>query len=155
MSWSLRITNGDLALSGTSLDTVTAEDKLSQDLRCWILEHIGNDDAHPDYGSALDGGVRRNRNVPSLLGRTDSAMVGLEAEAEIRRIVLAYQQQQLSRAQSDRMTYGRATLSRGEVVTGIRSLKVYQLQDGLYIYLTVDTAGRGPLSIDVPLSANS
>lgn len=155
MTWSLRIAHGDLAISGTNLDTVTAEQKLIQDMRCWILERIGTDTMHPTYGAALDGGRRNGREVPSLIGRIDSNMVALEAESEIRRIVLAYQQQQLTRAQRDRAVYGRATLTRGEVVTGIKSIQISQVTDGLFIRLTVQTAGRGPIVIDIPLTSDS
>jgi hypothetical protein len=70
MSWSLRIQNGDLMLDGTNLGRATGSAKLIQDLRCAILEKMGTDDLHPEYGSLLDGGRDESGDVqPGYIGR--------------------------------------------------------------------------------------
>src|SRR4051812_46717299 len=98
MSWSLRIHNGDLALISTSFETVTQEQKLAQDFRCFILERMGFDPAHPWYGSTLDGGKDEDGyEFPSVISLTDWSYAALQIEGDVRRMAGVYQQMQIAR----------------------------------------------------------
>ncbi len=57
MSWSLQLRNGDLFHQHGHYAQVYGPAKLVQDLRAQILERLGHDDMHPEFGSALDGGI--------------------------------------------------------------------------------------------------
>src|SRR5437868_3509816 len=115
MSWSLRVSNGDLVLEGGKLGTVTGSAKLLQDFRHYLLERMGDDPLHPSYGSLIDGGRLTNGQiVPSPIGGVNWKMITLELESEIRRIAAAYQNMQLQRAKNDSTYYGKSTLTAAE-----------------------------------------
>jgi hypothetical protein len=141
MTWSLQLRNGDLTLGNASYGRVTGEDKLVQDLRAYILERRGTDNAHPLFGSLLDGGVNTDGSLArGLIGRDNNAFLTLEIESELRRIISEYQARQLQRAKDDRVIYGKTTLTKGEVLLGITTLKVNAVADRLDITLGLETA---------------
>lgn len=153
MSWSLQLRNGDLALSGNRLGQVTGAPKLVQDLRCAILEPRGTDDAHPKYGSLIDGGRDDKGNeVRSLIGESDWDLIALRIESEIRRIGSDHQQRQIERAKRDRFTYGQSTLVNDELLADIEHIDMFQAQDRLLVSVTVKTGQNQTFTIDVPIS---
>jgi hypothetical protein len=106
MTWSLQIRNGDLTLAAAHYGTVTGEQKLVQDFRAYLLERMGTDDMHPDYGSLLDGGrLPSGRSVQGIIGETDPDIAELTISTEIKRIANEYQARQLERAKEDRQIY--------------------------------------------------
>lgn len=151
MSWSLRLRNGDLAIDGNHFETVTAEHKLIQDLRCHILEQMGTDSAHRGFGSLIDGGRKPDgRIVESVIGRIDWEYVRLEVEADLQRIFSEHQAKQLVRAKSDSFTYNKTTLTAGEVLIGVNELRFIRSLDGLIILITVRTAANSFVTLNAP-----
>jgi hypothetical protein len=154
MSWSLRVSNGDLVLGGTSFSTVTGEEKLVQDLRHYLLEQMGTDPMHPTYGSVIDGGTLPNGQiVESPIARIDWRNVTLEIEAEIRRIAAEYQRRQLERAKRDRHRYHKTTLSAGEILAEVRDITFTQDQDTLYVEVEIESGRSNPVLLDLTLPA--
>lgn len=152
MTWSLKVSNGDLTLSNAGLGTVTAEQKLVQDLRCFILEKMGTDDMHPTWGSLIDGGTLPNGQESSgIIGQTEADFVRLELENEIRRIVGAFQQQQLERARNDQVIYSKATLTKGEVLFDLTDITLEQVEDQMNITLSLQTGSGDQLTLDTSL----
>lgn len=143
MSWSLQVSGGDLVVNQAQLSTVANEAKLLQDLRHYLLERMGTDSLHPEYGSLIDGGTKPDgTEVPSPIGHTDWRQIALSIEADIRRIGAAYQSAQLNRAKSDRLRFNRSTLTAGEVLASIDSVVFTQDQDALLVTINI-TAGSG------------
>lgn len=156
MTWSLRIRNGDLMLSGTEFDQVTGSNKLVQDLRCAILERQGTDDLHPDFGSLIDGGRDSNGNlVNSIIGGQNWNYMALIVESEIRRIASELQDRQVARAQQDRYTYGKATQTSGEVLKQISSVNMVQVQDSLVVQVGLITGSGEDIVLDIPVTNQS
>lgn len=154
MTWSLQLRNGDLALSGAQFGTVTNENKLIQDLRCHILEHMGTDNAHPGFGSLIDGGVTpEGQAVTGVIGEEHIDLVVIAIEAEIQRIIKEHQAKQLSRAKSDRYLYAKSTMTPREVLLGIANIQITQREDRLNVKVTVQTATGSVLDLDFPLDA--
>lgn len=140
MTWSLALRHGDLDLSpNASLGTVTGSDKLVQDLRCFLLERMGSDDLHPTFGSLLDGGFRDGQYVEGVIGVLNDELAALAVETEIRRMVAAYQAAQLARARGDRATYGKATLTKGEVLLSLDAIDIVQASETMVITLHLTT----------------
>lgn len=152
MSWSLLIQHGDLAVENNSLQQVTAEKKLVQDLRCHILERMGHDEIHPEFGSLIDGGVSQTIEIESVIGRVDWAYVQLEVEADLRRIIAEHQAKQLARAKDDALTYSKTTLTAGEVVINIIDFTVTQSLDNMFIHIKLQTAANNVLQLSIPFS---
>lgn len=139
MTWSLRVLHGDLALAGNSLATATDEIKLVQDLRHWILENIGFDPSHPEYGSTLDGGMLPDgTEVDSPIGLAiNNSHARVLIDAEIRRIVAKYQSQQLDRARRDSTTYRNTTLTNREVLLALEDVEMTQFGDTMLVNVLI------------------
>jgi hypothetical protein len=148
MTWSLALKYGDLAVDGNghSFAVVRDEAKLIQDLKAALLHRQGSDYTSPSYGSTLEGGVTPD-GVQNLgfIGRTIDDMLLVEVEEEIRRVLVAHQQTQITRARDDEASYGRITLSRGEILLSVGDIVVEQSGDMLSINVYIQT-GSGTIT---------
>jgi hypothetical protein len=154
MSWSLRLHNGDLTLNQANYGTVTGEAKLAQDLRCYILERMGLDDMHPDYGSILDGGTLSDgTEAPGFIGLINDDFTQLQIESELQRIVNSYQGLQLARAQDDQLVYGKTTLTRNEILLSA-SFNFDAEGDTLNVTLSLTTAANSTVDLTLDLTDN-
>lgn len=163
MSWSLQVRRtrdengrlvpgGDLVLNGTSMSTVTNEQKLVQDLSHWILERMGHDPLHPNYGSLLDGGVdQTGKEIESVIGKGNYGLIRMEIEAEIRRIAAAYQRMQIDRATRDRNRYNKSTLTSGEILAAVTSITFAQNADALTVRVTIQSARSNQATLNLAL----
>lgn len=156
MTWSLRLTNGDLSVRSAQLAVVTGEEKLVQDFRAHLLERMGTDDLHPGYGSLIDGGVRPDGQVvPSLIGTSNPKLAASTIQSEVRRIGADYQSRQIERVRRERLTYNKVTLTAGEILVGIPSIQVTQQQDALFVVVTLATGSGANIDLTVPVSSDT
>jgi phage baseplate assembly protein W len=52
--YGLKLTDGDIAVRGDGdVTRVTGEERLTQELSCWLLEPLGFDQLYPGFGSTL------------------------------------------------------------------------------------------------------
>lgn len=156
MTYSLNIKGGDLSLGGPGgLSVVTSTDKLIQDLKCWILEAIGTDPLHPDYGSMLDGGgVPGGPQMNGLIGTTIDQTTLLQVEAEIRRILSLYQQQQINRIQVEKALYaGKHTYTFGELLYSVDGVTATQFKDTIIVNVSIRTANGQSISFSQPVGS--
>ncbi len=135
MSWSLKISHGDLAVDSGHLAIVENEAKLVQDLRHALLEKLGSDYFHPAYGSILDSAPEQG----GILG-SQAEQVLSKFTLELNRIVRDYQQLQLNRARYDKLTYGKASLKRAEILVSANVAQAIQNEDTLDIVVSLRTA---------------
>ena len=150
MSWSIRIERGDISVSPASFATVTGGPKLVQDLRCWILEHMGNDDMHPALGSVIDGGTTPDgTEIAGVIGTDDWREASAFVEAEIRRICREYQKLQLARAKQDKLTLGRATLIPSEILREVADIQFSQVGDNLNVYVQIATGTNQTFDLEL------
>lgn len=155
MSWSFQIRNGDLNFDGPGgFATVQGPQKLIQDLKCALLEPRGTDPVHPDYGSILNGGTMPDGSeAPSSIGQLMTPENLINVEGEIRRILHAYQVQQLDRLNRENMIYqGRNTFSAGEILLRVDDVQVNQEGDTAFCHITITTASGDAISFTQPLS---
>lgn len=154
MSWSLQIRNGDLAFGSSGLNTVSGTQKLVQDLACDILEPMGTDPMHPEYGSVIDGSIDSNGNYqPGLIGQTNDQVTATQVGAEIQRICMNYQSSQVARNQADIAVYGKSTLTADEALLSLLSVQVDQIADQALVTATLQT-GAGGVPLNVPFTTN-
>lgn len=153
MSWSLQLQKGDLVTSASRLGQVTGGNKLSQDLRCAVLERRGTDPAHRTFGSLIDGGYDDSGNwTESLIGDDDIDYVVAHVDAELRRLAAEHQARQVKRAQEDRYAYGESTLTNNELLGAITAIDFVRAQDKLMVTVHVQTGIGEKFAIDVPVS---
>ena len=152
MSWSLQLRHGDLVLGGTRLAQVTGHNKLIQDLRCAILEKMGTDDLHPNFGSIIDGGRQDDKVIPSIIGEQNTEIIAIAVRAELERIGREHQQRQFGRAEDDRFVYGKATLTAEEVLDAIEGIDFTLIQDTMLVRIHLRTARGQTKILNIPLS---
>lgn len=156
MTWSFLIKNGDLSLSGPGgMATTTGQNKMVQDLKHWLLEPRGSDPLHPEWGSALDGGQLSDGTVlPSSIGGMFTAEDKLTIEAEVRRVLAAYQLQQAQRLGRETIQFaGKNTFSRGEILRSIDQVRVQQIGDTALVTVSLIAADGTQLTFTQPLGA--
>jgi len=156
MSWSFQIRNGDLNWGGPGgFATVSGRQKLIQDLKNWILEPQGTDPFHPDFGSLLDGGVGPDGiEVDYLIGNTVSPEGMMTIEAELRRILTAYQQQQSDRMSNDIIQYGgKNTFGLDEILLQVEDVKVENYQDVVLATITILTGSGNAVTFTTPVTS--
>lgn len=155
MSWSLQITHGDFSVESAHLGTVTQQAKLVQDFRCAILEQMGTDNLHLDFGSLIDGGTTPEGVISNgVIGETDLGMVGLVIETEINRIARYMQRAQLARAKSDKLTYGKATLTPQEVLLQLNGIEMTQTEDRINVKVGLISASNSNFDIELAINTN-
>lgn len=154
MTWSLQLSHGDLHRNGSELAKVTDENKIVQDLRCQFLYQMGLDDLHPDFGSILDGGVTPDGVIrETMIGMDDKEYAKSLIYSEVQRVIADYQEKQLARAKMDKMVYGKATLTRREVIASISSINVIEYLDSLNVEITLQTGDNTLRNIQLSVSS--
>lgn len=152
MSWSLELRNGDLTVDQGQLGATTGLAKLAQDLRCHLLERMGDDPLHPGYGSVLDGGTREDGvEVDSIIGEADEGLVRAFISTEVGRIVKLHQTKQLERALSDRMRYNKTTLSDDEILEAA-DVSILSTVDTMVVQITLRSSTGATQRIGIPLT---
>ena len=156
MTWSFQTRNGDLNLGGAGgFATVTGQQKLTQDLKNWLLEPRGTDPIHPDFGAVLDGGLLPDGSeADSLIGNELSGETLILIESEVRRVLGSYQQQQLDRITAESALYGgKNTFSAGEILAGVMNVSLQQISDVVLVTCTIQTGDGSQLTFSQPLGA--
>lgn len=156
MTWSLAVVNGDLSFAGPGgYATVSGQNKLLQDLRNWILEPRGTDPVHPDYGCTLDGRILPDGTpVDPVIGDLITSENMITIQSEVRRVLAAYQQQQLDRITTEAALYGgKNTFSAGEILASIVDVVVTQVNDTVFVQCVIQTADGDQLSFTQALNS--
>ena len=155
MTWSFQISNGDLNPFGPGgYATVTGTQKLLQDLRIWILTPRGSDPLHLDYGSTLDGGTVGGTVVQSNIGTMIDKTRLLALESEVRRVIYAYQQQQMDRLYTDQQALdGKNTFSPGEILYDLQNVQVSQIGDVVVLAVSIQASDGSILNVTTPTGA--
>lgn len=149
MSFSLELKNGDLGLSGTSLGTVVDAAKLQQDLTSAILTPLGFEELHPEFGSILEEDLI-NPEV-QIIGSRDFQHAAALIRSELTRLCQNYQAQQIARNEADAIKFGKPTLTPGEILLQVLSIKFVQAEDHLLCTLTLEI-GNDTLEVSIPVS---
>lgn len=155
MSWSLQIQNGDLAFGSNGLNVAKGPQKLTQDLKCALLEPQGTDPLHPTFGSIIDGGydTESGEYIEGAIGGYNDSAASTFIAAEVQRVCTAHQAAQINRNQEDVNTYGRSTLTADEALIHVSGVQVDQVTDQALVTATIQT-GAGSLPLVVPFSAS-
>lgn len=154
MSWSLQLRNGDLAHDRGRYAVVQGPNKIAQDLRVWILTRYGADEAHPTFGSTIDGGVEGDQELASVLDLNNPNIAATVIRAELQRWATGYKQQQLARIQSDVQTYGSSSLRKDEILEDLSEITFSQVQDTLFVQVTIKPAVAQEVTLNVPVITN-
>lgn len=152
MSWSLKITAGDIDPLSTSsgMAIVTGREKTFQDLKFWLSEPMGNDPMHPEYGSLLDGGRLPNGTIVQSFIGSDS-LSSSRVQEEVSRIIQAFITQQKGRINLDNSNLGKTTVSDSEIIEGINSVETTTFDNKLVLRVSLAMRGGNSVLITQPL----
>lgn len=154
MSKSLALVNGDLVISNRSLKTIRGKEKLFQDLSLYLREKVGTDPMTPTYGSSLDGGFLDGQEIPPFIGRTLNPLVEGQIQAEVYRVVTAYQLNQLDKIKSEAGIYqGKNTLDPDEVIRTINSIDTRTVGTAVVVSVTLTTMASSQVSLILPVTS--
>lgn len=138
MSFSLKVTNGDLAMAGSQLGIVYGVDKLKQDLTLWMTERYGIDRFHPSMGSNFQN------YIGGIIGYGTQAMIRSEAE----RILDNYQKVQYRGLRATPTLY-----SLSELLWSINTVNVGVAFDAVSVAVNVSNGVQQPTTIQVTQGA--
>lgn len=137
MSFSLKVINGDLAITAGSFDIVDGTEKLKQDLTLWLTERYRDDRFHPTYGSILDGYIGEVINPQDTIVRVHS---------EVLRVLSNYQQIQLARFRETPNKF-----QPSEIVQQVNGVDVSLSYDKVIVLVRITTAAKTSTIITVGL----
>jgi len=126
----MRLSGGDLVIGANSdLQMVTGADKVEQDMRCALLEPLGNDRFHPGWGSSLDDFISR-----PIVGSVESDVL-----AEVNRVVGNYAAVQRDKIESQMLSGADSTYTTDEVVSGVTDVTTHQTYDTVAVKISIGT----------------
>jgi hypothetical protein len=152
MSWSLKISAGDIDLlsSSSGMAIVTGKEKTFQDLKLWLSEAMGSDPMHPEYGSLLDGGRLPNGTIIESFIGSDSLSTS-RVEQEVVRIIEAFIRQQNERISLDMSNLGKTTVSDSEIIDSIGSIRTSVFDNKLVLRISLIMRNGNDVTITQPL----
>lgn len=135
MSYSLAVADGDLVQNGSQLSVVYGVDKLRQDVNCWMMETLGCDRFHSNYGAALQ----------DYIGGVVSGSTKSQVQAEVLRVLQNYQTLQVRRFKEnpEKMSGSELMVSVDDISVKISYDTVYvtiKLRNGTQQYTTIKVA---------------
>jgi len=111
---------------------------------------MGTDPLHPDFGSLLDGGtLQSGEEVASIIGETDPELIRSFVVTEINRILSDHQDKQLVRAESDRLTYNKTTLTFGEALDDAQ-VNIGSVNDILVVQIVLQSKNGDERRLAIP-----
>lgn len=127
MSYSLKVTSGDLSITGSHIDIVQGVNKLTQDIDLWLREAYQIDRFHLSWGSILD----------SFIGGVVDKNTQVEVQAEVLRVMQNYQNLQLTRFKANPQKF-----SPDELLQEITGVQIRIAYDTVIVSLSF-TTGAG------------
>lgn len=125
----LFLRDGDLMPANRDLVKVGGAGKVAQDLRCALLEPLGNDRFHRGWGSTLED---------FIAGVADEDM-RFDIEAEVNRVISNYAAVQRDKIEADITGGGSTRFSTEELLSRIRGVRVNVERDSVQVQITLQT----------------
>jgi hypothetical protein len=145
MSKSLALVGGDLSVRNRGFETVTARDKLVQDLALWVMERLGDDPDNPDLGTRFDS--------EDYIGVGFQQAIADDAKIEMQQMLDTYQTNQLNKIKKEALLYaGQTTIPPSEQILSVDSIDVGFAGTTMTVKAQVTTGDGASVSITAPVS---
>lgn len=136
------LSGGDLVLRAGRFATVSGHQKISQDLRCALLEPVGNDRFHPAFGSLIDS------YIGGLLDSDTEFLV----RQEVARVVNNYVAVQQDRIARDGQQGVKSRFAAAEIVAAVTDIKLTPLDDSLSVLVSLQTLENQTVTLSTSVS---
>lgn len=133
----LGLINGDFALDGGDILTLTGSDKIRQDLALALNEEFGSDRFHPQWGSI----------IKQYLGQLINAQLQLLVKAEVLRVAKNYIAVQQAEIIGNTQVDVAGVFDTTDVVRQITSVNTHATFDTINVVLTLQTLARTTVTI--------
>lgn len=125
----LFLRDGDLMPAHRDLVTVEGAGKVAQDLRCALLEPLGNDRFHPGWGSTLSDFIASVANEDTRF----------DVEAEVNRVISNYAAVQRDKIEADMLGDVDTRFSTEEILSRVREVRVEVREETVDIHIGLQT----------------
>lgn len=125
------LSGGDLAIGADGdFAVVTGSKKLTQDLRCALLEPLGNDRFHLGFGSSLE----------DFVAQVADETTGFAVREEVRRVISNYSLVQQDQITTDVVSGGDSRFTTDQVITQIDGVAARITDQTVKVSIGVTTA---------------
>lgn len=146
-----KLFNGDLVLGKSNhLDTVQDQVKLTQDLKCWLMEPYGTGFLTPNFGSFLD-----YSGSQGFIGRPIGPETESELRAEIERVISLFQNAQQEKIKLARYNNTLNIFSRKEILNRVTQIDIRingTRSDAYDVNIGLETANGALIAMGVSTS---
>lgn len=127
--YTLQLRNGDFVLGSGGFQTITGASKVVQDLRCALVEPVGNDRFHPGYGSLLQ----------DFIGEPLDEILAFSVQQEVARVVQNYSAVQRDQIEADVLSGLASRYNSADVIANLSDIKSTLVGDRLYVQVALTT----------------
>lgn len=138
----LMLRDGDLVPTHRDYAQVTGVAKVAQDLRCALLEPLGNDRFHPGWGSTLDTFV-------SLVADADTQA---EVQGEVNRVISNYAAIQRDKIEADINGGGSTRFTTDEVLSRVHGVSTSISTETIRVNIGLQTLSGDIVVVDEAVS---
>lgn len=125
----MMLRDGDLVPTRRDFVMVSGTGKVSQDLRCALLEPLGNDRFHPGWGSTLD----------QFIATIADEETRVEIESEINRVISNYAAVQRDKIEADITGDAETRFTTDEILSRVRGVRVEVGTETVKVDITLQT----------------
>jgi phage baseplate assembly protein W len=134
----LLLRDGDLVPARRDYATISGTPKVAQDLRCALLEPLGNDRFHGGWGSTL------NEFIASIAEEETRVAV----ESEVNRVIANYVAVQRDKIEADITGEAESRFTTDEILSRIRNVSVSISTETLRVSVVLQTVSGEVLTLD-------
>lgn len=135
----MRLDDGDFVIGSSSdYQMLVKTPKVEQDLRCALIEPLGNDRFHPGWGSSLT----------EFIAQPLDPALELTVTTEVNRVLGNYAAVQRDKIEADMYSNAETRFTTEEVLASVLGVKTTTDRDGLRIQIGVATASGDVVTVD-------
>jgi phage baseplate assembly protein W len=139
----LALADGDLVVTPAGHKTISGAARITQDLRCALIEPLGNDRFHRDWGSI----------IRSYIGQTLTEEVALLVESEANRVLQNYVLVQRAQVLGDFTAQRASRYDTSDVVRAIQDIRVQINFDTVTVFVVLVTQANQRVTIPLTVGA--
>lgn len=136
--------------SSSGIGIVTGRDKTLQDLKHWLLEAMGSDPMHPEYGSLLDGGRLPDGTIVQSFVGSESIPTS-RIEEEVIRVVKSFMENQQNRIALDQGSLGKSTISDSEIIDGVSRIQSTVFDNKIIVRVVLELRDGNTITVTQPI----
>lgn len=129
---------GDLVVGASSdYQMITDAAKVQQEVRCALVEPLGNDRFHPGWGSTIS----------DLVGEPVTPFLRTQVLSEVNRVVGNYAAVQKDKVETDSLSGSSTRFSTSEIVAAVRGVSVASRFETMKVRVAIGTLAGSTVTV--------